>query len=236
MTVSTNISVGWPKPKNFTAEKYGFGLQQKVNLKWDKIDKNQIPFTLDTSGNGLLNVKYRITESYLYKELNYNIDGTRTIIERIEPGRIFDISDNYYTDPLNLGVAAQKCYEIQAIYNFPRNENEILLKQTDIIISNKTDRICIDLPSDKYCAARVCQMRLNNNKIINKNKSSKLLYGNAILNGINSVSSLDRKNNYRRGFLNFNKLNTRLCLKSKYFNKPDESCDKKTITPENIGN
>jgi hypothetical protein len=221
MSVSINISVGWPKPKNFTAETYVNGSDQYVKLNWDPINFNSIPFTLDTSGNGGLNVKYRIIESYLYKELKYEVDGTRRTIETVEPGNIIDINENYYTDSLGLGVSTEKCYEIQAIYNFPRNENELLLKETDIIVSEKTSKIRVKLISDKYCAQRVCQMKLNSNIVKNKNKSSKALYSNYILNGVNATSTLSKNNNnYRRGFLNFNVLNSRLCLKSKYFNKP----------------
>ena len=71
MSVSINISVGWPKPKNFTAQSYFKGSNQYVKLNWDAINVNSSPFTIDTSGNGILNIKYRIIESYLYKELKY---------------------------------------------------------------------------------------------------------------------------------------------------------------------
>ena len=216
MSQSISISIGWPKPKNVQIKKYGIGFNQSINLTWDKIDKNISPFTQDGSGNGLLNVKYRITESYIESLIQYDLEGNKTFVEKETPGNIFDIDNNYYNESLNSGIHTQKCYEIQAIYNYPRDSTDSTLKETPIIITEKTEKVHVKLPQDLYCSKNKCKTTSVTSQ---KQYSSKMKYSKSILGGINSVSSFNNSGSskYKRGFLNYNMFSKPECKNSKYF-------------------
>lgn len=206
---SNSISVGWPKPKNVRFSKSN----NKVNITWDEINTDTTPFTLDMSGNGVDNLKYKITESYKEIIIEYDIEGNESIVEQDSLNKIYYTNNTNISIVLSEAVNSKICFEIQAVYNFSDSE----LKKTETIISDKSNKLCIKLPSDRYCLKKRCKGNVGSVRLKETN-SSKMRYSKAILGGINSVSTFNNSsNNYNRGFFNFNMLSNSNCKNSKYF-------------------
>tara|TARA_B100000035_G_scaffold156677_1_gene133413 strand:+ start:5567 stop:6190 length:624 start_codon:yes stop_codon:yes gene_type:complete len=192
--MSSNIvlSIGWPKPKNVNLTKKKVGLNQQVTITWDKIDINASPFTEDLNGNGVDNLKYRITETYIESVIEYDLEGNQTIIEVDNGFNTYHTTNNSYSRFLGEGVNMKICFEIQAVYNISNSS----LKNTLPIITEKSEKVCVKLPTDIYCLNKRCKI----GTVLSQNEgSSKMRYSNAI-NNKNSASSFF--GNYARGFMN----------------------------------
>lgn len=192
--MSSNIvlSIGWPKPKNVNLTKRKIGLNQEAQITWDKIDINVPPFTEDTNGNGVDNLKYRIIETYIESVIQYDLEGNQTVIEVDRGSNIYHTPNNVFKRFLSEGVNMKACYEIQAVYNV----SDSALKNTLPIVSAKSEKVFVKLPKDIYCSKKRCKI----GTVLSQNQgSSKMRYSNAI-NNRNSASSFF--GNYARGFMN----------------------------------
>ena len=186
------LSIGWPKPKNVNLTKRKVGLNQEVQITWDKIDINVSPFTEDISGNGVDNLKYRITETYIESIIQYDLEGNETVNEVDRGSNIYHTTNNSFKKYLSEGVSTKVCFEIQAVYNV----SDSSLKNTLPIVSGKTGKIYVKLPKDIYCSKKRCKI----GTVLSQNQgSSKMRYSNAI-NNKNAASSFF--SNYARGFMN----------------------------------
>ena len=186
------LSIGWPKPKNVNLTKKKVGLNQEVTITWDKIDVNAPPFTEDANGNGVDNLKYRITETYIESVIQYDLEGNETVIDVDRGSNIYETTSNSYKMFLSEGVNTKVCFEIQAVYNVSNSS----LKNTLPIVSDKSEMVCVKLPKDIYCTKNRCKI----GTVLSQNQgSSKMRYSNAI-NNRNSASSFF--GNYARGFMN----------------------------------
>ena len=186
------LSIGWPKPKNVNLTKRKVGLNQEAHITWDKIDINVPPFTEDASGNGVDNLKYRITETYIESEFQYDLEGNQTVIEIDRGSNIYHTPNNEFKRFLSEGVNTKACFEIQAVYNV----SDSSLKNTLPIVSAKSEMVCVKLPKDIYCTKKRCKI----GTVLSQNQgSSKMRYSNAI-NNKNAASSFF--SNYARGFMN----------------------------------
>lgn len=185
------LSIGWPKPKNVNLTKRKVGLNQEATITWDKIDINVPPFTEDVSGNGVDNLKYRITETYIESIIQYDLEGNQTVIEVDRGFNIYHTQNNVFKRFLSEGVNMKASYEIQAVYNV----SDSVLKNTLPIVSEKSEKVFVKLPKDIYCSKNKCKI----GTVLSQNEgSSKMRYSNAI-NNRNSASSFF--GNYARGFM-----------------------------------
>ena len=192
--MSSNIvlSIGWPKPKNVNLTKRKVGLNQEATITWDKIDIYAPPFTEDLNGNGVDNLKYRITETYIESLFEYDLEGNQTVNEVERGSNIYHTPNNVFKRFLSEGVNMKACYEIQAVYNVSDSD----LKNTLPIVSGKSEKVFVKLPKDIYCSKKRCKI----GTVLSQNKgSSKMRYSNAI-NNKNAASSFF--GNYARGFMN----------------------------------
>tara|TARA_B110000046_G_scaffold151719_1_gene160574 strand:+ start:200 stop:838 length:639 start_codon:yes stop_codon:yes gene_type:complete len=186
------LSIGWPKPKNVNLIKRRVGLNQEAQITWDKIDINTPPFTEDANGNGVDNLKYRITETYIESVIQYDLEGNQTLIEVDKGSNIYHTPNNVFKRFLSEGVNTKVCFEIQAVYNV----SDSSLKNTLPIVSGKSEMVCVKLPKDIYCTKNRCKI----GTVLSQNQgSSKMRYSNAI-NNRKSASSFF--SNYARGFMN----------------------------------
>lgn len=186
------LSIGWPKPKNVNLTKKKVGLNQEVTITWDKIDVNAPPFTEDANGNGVDNLKYRITETYIESVIQYDLEGNETVIDLDRGSNIYETISNSFKKFLNEGVNTKLCFQIQAVYNI----SDSSLKNTLPIVSDKSEMVCVKLPKDIYCMNKRCKI----GTVLSQNQgSSKTRYANAI-NNRNAASSFF--GNYARGFMN----------------------------------
>ena len=180
------------KAKKCEFNKKKVGLNQQVTITWDKIDINASPFTEDLNGNGVDNLKYRITETYIESVIEYDLEGNQTIIEVDNGFNTYHTTNNSYSRFLGEGVNMKICFEIQAVYNISNSS----LKNTLPIITEKSEKVCVKLPTDIYCLNKRCKI----GTVLSQNEgSSKMRYSNAI-NNKNSASSFF--GNYARGFMN----------------------------------
>ena len=199
MSSTIILSIGWPKPKNVNLTKKKVGLNQQVTITWDKIDINASPFTEDLNGNGVDNLKYRITETYIESVIEYDLEGNQTIIEVDNGFNTYHTTNNSYSRFLGEGVNKKICFEIQAVYNISNSS----LKNTLPIITEKSEKVCVKLPTDIYCLNKRCKI----GTVLSQNEgSSKMRYSNAI-NNKNSASSFF--GNYARGFMNLGIISAR---------------------------
>ena len=191
MTSNIVLSIGWPKPKNVNLTKRKVGLNQEAHITWDKIDVNAPPFTEDANGNGVDNLKYRITETYIESGFQYDLEGNQTVIEIDRGSNIYHTPNNEFKRFLSEGVNMKASYEIQAVYN----ASDSVLKNTLPIVSEKSEKVLVKLPKDIYCSKKRCEI----GTVLSQNKgSSKMRYSNAI-NNKHAASSFF--GNYARGFM-----------------------------------
>ena len=176
MSSTIILSIGWPKPKNVNLTKKSRIKSTSYN-KWDKIDINASPFTEDLNGNGVDNLKYRITETYIESVIEYDLEGNQTIIEVDNGFNTYHTTNNSYSRFLGEGVNKKICFEIQAVYNISNSS----LKNTLPIITEKSEKVCVKLPTDIYCLNKRCKI----GTVLSQNEgSSKMRYSNAINNKI----------------------------------------------------
>ena len=186
------ISVGWPKPKNLKILERTRGLNKEIEVRWDNININESPFTVDPNGNAASNIKYRVTQKYVVVERKYDVEGNFEIVENVSGETQFDVFTNSFKQILSEGVDTKICFEVQAVYNY----SDSPVKNTLPIISGKSKMVCHKLPIDFYCLKQRCKI----GTVLSKEKgSSKFRYAQAINNARASSSFFS---NYGRGFMN----------------------------------
>ena len=197
MSANQIISVGWPTPKNVTFTKKTDRKQQLAVFNWDNINYDVSPFTLDNSG-GSINpkfnkVSYKITQISKLLKKNYDSEGRYFVTEINESEVTFDVFNSSFTLLLSPAVNKKICIKIQAVYDISNTP----FLYNDLVISDKTNEICLIPLLDKYCASEsdMCQDKTVNTAQFT---SSKMRYSKAIRD-VNSSSSFF--SNYARGFM-----------------------------------
>ena len=158
MSISGQISVGWPIPTGLSFTKQRQGLRgHQATFIWDKISEASMK-SLDPSGGGYNNIYWRVKINETDTYLVYN-NPTFTIM-------------------IPLGCC-KLCVQVQTIFDL----SGVQYTYGNLALSEYCDEVCVDCDPDLYCES----VRNNGNKTTTQNYgSANMRYARAIRNGVNN--------------------------------------------------
>ena len=151
MSVSTMISVGWPKPTGLKVIKEKDGLKgNKATFSWNKISDASM-VALDPSGGGYFNIFWRVMINEQQTYLVYN-------------NPVFSIS-------IPLGCC-KLCVKVQTVFDL----SNVAYTYGDIVASEFCDEVCVNCDPDPYCE----NPRFKNQTVTQNKGSANMRYARAV--------------------------------------------------------
>ena len=157
MSISGQISVGWPIPTGLKVKKQKVGPGHTATFSWNKISQAEMA-SLDPSGGGYHNIYWRV-----------KINDSDTYLVYNNP--IFTMS-------VPMGCC-KFCVKVQAIFDLSGNQ----YTYGNLALSEFCNEVCVDCDPDLYCES----VKQKGNKTTTQNfGSANMRYARAIRNGVNN--------------------------------------------------
>tara|TARA_Y100001935_G_scaffold211722_1_gene182064 strand:- start:60 stop:539 length:480 start_codon:yes stop_codon:yes gene_type:complete len=157
MSISGQISVGWPIPTGLKVEKQKVGPGHIAIFSWNKISQASM-ISLDPSGGGYHDIYWRV-----------KINDTDTYLVYTNPT---------FTISIPMGCC-KLCVKVQAVFDL----SGVQYTYGNLALSEFCDEVCVDCDPDLYCLS----VKSKGNKTTTQNfGSANMRYARAIRNGVNN--------------------------------------------------
>ena len=157
MSISGQISVGWPIPTGLKVEKQKVGPGHIAIFSWNKISQSSM-ISLDPSGGGYHDIYWRV-----------KINDTDTYLVYTNPT---------FTISIPLGCC-KLCVKVQAVFDL----SGVQYTYGNLALSEYCDEVCVECDPDLYCLS----VKNIGNKTTTQNfGSANMRYARAIRNGVNN--------------------------------------------------
>ncbi len=150
MSISTILSVGWPKPTGLSVKKQKNGAGHIGIFSWNKISNDEVAL-LDPSGGGYYKIFWRV---------------------KINDYKTYLVYDNP-TFKINIPLGCCKlCVKVQTVYDL----SETNYTYSDQALSEYCEEVCVDCDPDTYCES----VKSKTTTITQNYGSAKMRYARAI--------------------------------------------------------
>ena len=140
MSISGQISVGWPIPTGLKVEKQKVGPGHIAIFSWNKISQASM-ISLDPSGGGYHDIYWRV-----------KINDTDTYLVYTNPT---------FTISIPMGCC-KLCVKVQAVFDL----SGVQYTYGNLALSEFCDEVCVDCDPDLYCLS----VKSNEQTVSNKTK------------------------------------------------------------------